>query len=87
MPSFYQRMNVLLDSLEAVLMGLEVAAGRMLEAAHYAQKGVAERDDSFFLSGRSRAVKMPLLRMENRINLPASITVRNIKHIYILKRW
>jgi len=43
MPTFCERMDSLLESLEAALMGLEVTEDRMLEAAYYAQEG-GERD-------------------------------------------
>jgi hypothetical protein len=40
MPTFCQRMDALLESLEAALMGLEVTEERMLEAAYSLQEGV-----------------------------------------------
>lgn len=43
MPTFCERMDALLEALEAALIGLEVTEDRMLEAAYYAQEG-RERD-------------------------------------------
>lgn len=52
MPTFCKRMDALLESLEASLMGLEVTEDRMLEAAYYAQDGIEKSDES--LDGESR---------------------------------
>lgn len=46
MPTFCKRMDALLESLEAALMGLEVTDDRMLEAAYYAQEGIEKSDES-----------------------------------------
>ncbi len=46
MPTFCKRMDALLESLEAALMGLEVTEDKMLEAAYYAQEGLEEFDES-----------------------------------------
>lgn len=46
MPTFCKRMDALLESLEAALMGLEVTEERMLEAADYFQEGLEELDRS-----------------------------------------
>ena len=46
MPTFCKRMDALLESLEAALMGLEVIEDRMLEAAYYAQNGIEKADES-----------------------------------------
>jgi hypothetical protein len=42
MPTFCKRMDALLESLEAAVMGLEVTEDNMLEAAYHAQNGVGE---------------------------------------------
>jgi hypothetical protein len=42
MPTFCKRMDALLESLEAAVMGLEVTEQEMLEAAYYAQESMKE---------------------------------------------
>ena len=46
MPTYCKRMDALLESLEAALMGLEVTEERMLEAVYCAQEGVEKFDES-----------------------------------------
>lgn len=46
MPTFCKRMDALLESLEAALMGLDVTEERMLEAAYCLQEGLEELDQS-----------------------------------------
>ncbi len=45
LPTFCNRMDALLESLEAAVMGLEVTGDRMLEAAYYAQEGREGTDE------------------------------------------
>ncbi len=45
MPTFCKRMDALLESLEAAVMGLEVTEDEMLEAAYYTQEGLDEFDE------------------------------------------
>ncbi len=45
-PTFCESMDVLLESLETALMGLEVTEERMLEAAYHAQNGIRQFDES-----------------------------------------
>ncbi len=52
MPTFCERMDALLESLEAALMGLEVTEDRVLEAAYYPQDGIEKFDES--LDGENR---------------------------------
>ena len=52
MPTFCKRMDALLESLEAALMGLEVTEERMLEAAYCSQEGLEEFDESPDLESR-----------------------------------
>lgn len=59
MPTFCQRMDALLESLEAALMGLEVAKERMLEAAYSFQEGLKELDQSPIGSVESRKNDVP----------------------------
>jgi hypothetical protein len=54
MPTFCKRMDALLESLEAALMGLEVTEDSMLEAAYYAQDGVEKFDDALDFLNREQ---------------------------------
>jgi hypothetical protein len=47
MPTFCERLDALLESLEAAVMGLEVAEGNMLGAAYKAQEDMKGLDGSF----------------------------------------
>lgn len=55
-PTFCQRMNALLDALEAAMMGLEVTWDQMIEAVYHAQNGEDGPNDtlSIYRSARNR---------------------------------